>query len=256
MVQRTPISFSISRPGLASKGSKNKRPGFTLIELLTVIAVIGILAAILIPVVGSVRNQARRANCQSNLRQLVTAGLLYAADHDDFFPGRSGLVSPWAVGGGPSVVGPDPRQRPLNDYVDHNYEVFRCPADLARHGASIWSWSANTPFFEQMGTSYFYNSYVTTAAQVHAGNHRSGLAGLSVGQVTNPSRMVFFADQDARVVDYGTDGSGSDPNRLTLWWHVDPGSQLRANIAFVDGSVRFEAIVPADEVRSFSFYND
>jgi prepilin-type N-terminal cleavage/methylation domain-containing protein/prepilin-type processing-associated H-X9-DG protein len=54
---------------------------FTLIELLTVIAIIGILAAILIPVVGSVRESARGASCTSTLRQIGAAMLLYANDH-------------------------------------------------------------------------------------------------------------------------------------------------------------------------------
>lgn len=56
---------------------------FTLIELLTVIAIIGILAAILIPVVGSVRESARSAKCISNLRQWHQAWLVYAAENDD-----------------------------------------------------------------------------------------------------------------------------------------------------------------------------
>ncbi|EIQ02076.1 prepilin-type N-terminal cleavage/methylation domain-containing protein [Opitutaceae bacterium TAV1] len=59
---------------------------FTLVELLTVIAIIGILAAILIPVVGKVRKSARRAECISNLRQLVTAAHLYANDNKGNFP--------------------------------------------------------------------------------------------------------------------------------------------------------------------------
>ncbi len=54
---------------------------FTLIELLTVIAIIGILAAILIPVVGKVRASARNSQCLSNVRQLALANLLYASEN-------------------------------------------------------------------------------------------------------------------------------------------------------------------------------
>lgn len=59
---------------------------FTLIELLTVIAIIGILAAIIIPTVGRVRTTAATATSSSNLRQWGMAALTFSQDYKDRLP--------------------------------------------------------------------------------------------------------------------------------------------------------------------------
>lgn len=59
---------------------------FTLIELLTVITIVGILAAILIPVTGKMRSSARSSHCLSNLRQIGSGFNIYAQEHQQKYP--------------------------------------------------------------------------------------------------------------------------------------------------------------------------
>lgn len=62
---------------------REEKRGFTLIELLVVIAIIAILAAILFPVFARARENARKSNCLSNLKQLGTAHMMYCQDYDE-----------------------------------------------------------------------------------------------------------------------------------------------------------------------------
>jgi len=77
--------------------SPRPQRGFTLIELLVVIAIIAILAAILFPVFQKVRENARRASCESNMKQLAIGFTQYTQDADETMPyGDNGSGRGWA----------------------------------------------------------------------------------------------------------------------------------------------------------------
>ena len=82
------------------------RQAFTLIELLTVIAVVGILAAILVPAIGKVRSNALTTECVSNLRQIGIGMQLYAQDNDGILPApRSSDNVMWQMAISPYMQG-------------------------------------------------------------------------------------------------------------------------------------------------------
>jgi prepilin-type N-terminal cleavage/methylation domain len=160
-------------------GSRPARRGFTLIELLTVIAIIGILAAIIVPVVGSVRQTARRAACASNLRQIAAASLLYMQENNNKLP----LVL------GPESWGQERRwaprlQRYLNPAVAakslDSQSVFRCGADDVERVSSV----AN----ESTPCSYGLNIRVHVAGNVNNTREKS------FSLIANPSRLALFGE--------------------------------------------------------------
>lgn len=68
---------------------------FTLIELLVVIAIIAILAAMLLPVLGSAKEKGKRAACKSNLKQSMTAVHMYGHDNNDRVPDGRDNAGEW-----------------------------------------------------------------------------------------------------------------------------------------------------------------
>ncbi|OGV48437.1 MAG: hypothetical protein A2X49_15910 [Lentisphaerae bacterium GWF2_52_8] len=64
-------------------------PPFTLIELLAIIGIIGILASLLLPVLGKAREQGKSISCLSKQRQIGSAFMLYLSDNRGFYPPNS-----------------------------------------------------------------------------------------------------------------------------------------------------------------------
>jgi prepilin-type N-terminal cleavage/methylation domain-containing protein len=97
------------------------RKGFTLIELLVVIAIIAILAAILFPVFAKAREKARQTTCTNNQRQITTALLMYAQDHEELLPSAQEMWGTIGVDKG-VLVCPTKGKRTANGYI-YSYAV-------------------------------------------------------------------------------------------------------------------------------------
>ena len=109
---------TVSRRNGLARQNLVKAEGFTLIELLVVIAIIAILAAILFPVFARARENARRASCQSNLKQIALGVMQYTQDYDEQFPKISTPVAAAPPHGWADTIQP---------YLK-SVQIFKCPS--------------------------------------------------------------------------------------------------------------------------------
>ena len=220
-----------------------RRRGFTLIELLVVIAIIAILAAILFPVFAQAREAARKASCQSNLKQLGTAESMYSQDYDETYSGsfeRRGDQKRWSYA------------ELLQPYVK-NAQIFHCPsASGYMKNNDVTDPNVNPLTWQLGGLSYGYNSLISPTNI--GGNNGDDAANVRLATVTAPADTIMMLDGGATSNGWGyynvwrseeTDVRGSFYG--ATWNGVNPAPNTGApdkrhgdgfNTLFYDGHVK------------------
>ena len=211
------------------------RRAFTLTELMIVIAVIGLVAGLLLPVLARSKSSARQVKCMSNLRQLAIAADMYWEDNDNATFRYKGANTNngdvfwfgWlerSTGGNEGNRAYDYTQGPLFPYLE-NWDVTLCP-----------SFSYHSPKLKLKAKSstcgYGVNLYLT-APQLS-----------TVTAIKHPSDMVAFADS-AQVNTFQFPASPSNP-MIEEFYYVSTNlleatahfrHRQKANVVYCDGHV-------------------
>ena len=210
------------------------RRGFTLIELLVVIAIIAILAAILFPVFARAREKARGASCQSNLKQLGLAWIMYAQDYDERGVYSRTQVNCWDPG---ITSGQPPFYVTLTAYIKNN-QLWDCPSAgiMARcPNNSVNCYNVNRAITAGMVPSTFTITY---------GGNDQMMAWWStkLAAIVAPTRLMIHADAN-RVVDH--DGAVAFANNTICNPTAATGTEKDtrhnggSNIGYADGHVKW-----------------
>jgi len=157
------------------------KKAFTLIEILVVVSIIALLAAILFPVFARARENARRASCQSNLKQIGIGLLQYLQDYDETMP-----RSFFGANFGDSDATTKYKWMDAISPYTKSEQIFDCPSD------------ALSPKY-QFRSGQNYGSYGQNGAYSASGDSQtpprsSGLYLVRVSQIAASSTTIWATD--------------------------------------------------------------
>lgn len=223
-------------------GVSHQSVAFTLIELLVTIAILGILAAMLLPALSKSKGKALGVSCINNLKQLTLAATVYGNDNRDaIIPNYANNIQAWVGGDVQSLPGAtnlDDIRKAVLFPLNRSEKIYSCPADkLPVHGSSLQrvrSFSLSC----MMGA----NDVTGSETNVHPGY----VENRKFSDITapGPSEAIFFVDE-ASNPDSGLcsidDGYFAIHPDQQCWWRNIPSSRhgKGANFSFADGHVEW-----------------